>query len=498
MLAVTVTAGGGWFAWQHHTGAGETEPPIPPAQFFTDQWSTAIGGDEAPDASDWKALEDFSTSGLGADAAKVADLARKVVTSDLTGQGRTAFAGYWPDPATAGKPCTDLTVLASSPAKLPATDGQDRAKVLVAVKGTCDPVWLDTSGGYAAVYVYATSTDDGWQPVREWTLPGSTTTTADGTAAALDEWDLSSLGTCGDPGNAAFKARILAAEAWKVMCADAAKAKVTLKVTDAYRTPAQQGALFDEAIRFYGSEAEARRHVAFTQGQTCTSKHCAGLAIDVTAGAGLTWLNQTVGCATTSGVTLGASSCPAGAHPVARMQRYGFAVTAAANPDHLEFTLPVTDDASTVASDCSPESDNVPAVVAAVFRCRLQTAGLAPDVVRQTTAEALVVSRCESGWNPAVKAFGGRYTTQKHPSYGRTYTEHGLFMLPAGLDGWIPGGKDAASSAVAGANAAASVWLAQRGWALFGCATGDGVGAGTGPVLPAYGGPALPTWTSQY
>jgi len=68
-----------------------------------------------------------------------------VTTADLTGSGRTAWPKYWPPAATSGhaapKRCSDVRMLAASPAALPATgrvaEYDGFAKVLVAYTGKC-------------------------------------------------------------------------------------------------------------------------------------------------------------------------------------------------------------------------------------------------------------------------------------------------------------------------------------------------------------------------
>jgi D-alanyl-D-alanine carboxypeptidase len=68
---------------------------------------------------------------------------------------------------------------------------------------------------------------------------------------------------------------------------DAAAAGIELRITSGWRSHAEQAALFDAAVRKYGSR-EAASHWVLPPGQ---SDHERGLAIDVGPAAGAAWLD---------------------------------------------------------------------------------------------------------------------------------------------------------------------------------------------------------------
>jgi len=514
-VVTLILAAAGQLPLGHHRATAVKAVPALPApwEYTVPAWSAALGGDTALTAATYRSLNAYSDPHLSAaDRAALSTTAAAVEKADLTGAGRATWPAYWPPAAATGKPaavrCSDVAVLAASPAALATvsrptgTDGY--AKVLVASTGHC------TGRGYTRTaplveYVYfAHHGDKGWMPVRDWQIPAPPE--SDTTAGAADEpadWQLATF-TCGAAGHL-FRDRILVVDAFTQMCTTARAAGVNLQVTAAYRTRGEQAALFQTAVKQYGSVAAAKRWVAYADADVCDSRHCSGLAINVTPTASaLGWLEQTAGCLVGTSVRA-AASCPDDATAVPRMARYGFAEPLAQIPGYLEFTLPTataaTDPTGQLSpANCDPAAVPVPNQVASIFRCRLARAGVYGAAQQQVVEQALVVSRCESGWNSAALAFGGKFATVPNPADGKTYTQAGVFMISAKLAaaGWVPGGAKDRADPVANINAAASLWLATRGWEQFGCATGTTGGFETGPVLPAFGGPALPAWAAKY
>ena len=93
-------------------------------------------------------------------------------------------------------------------------------------------------------------------------------------------------------------------------------------------------------MKYYGSDAEARRYVAFSDGNVCSSRHCAVAALNVADYDGaMVWLHQVVGCIT-NGAFERTSSCNAGTK-VLRLQLYGFSAPIPSNQNYLEYALPL-------------------------------------------------------------------------------------------------------------------------------------------------------------
>lgn len=67
-----------------------------------------------------------------------------------------------------------------------------------------------------------------------------------------------------------------------------------ITINSGWRSPAEQVDLFRAAVVKHGSEAEARQWVAWSDGASCTSNHCAGIAADLGfAGPGVeAWAHQ--------------------------------------------------------------------------------------------------------------------------------------------------------------------------------------------------------------
>lgn len=154
--------------------------------------------------------------------------------------------------------------------------------------------------------------------------------------------------------------------------------------------------------------------------------------------------------------------------------------------------------------DAGPTDADVPTMVAEIFMCRLVEAGFDEWQVRQWAAEALVVAQCESGFDPDVVVFDGRYLDAPHPN-GNRYSAAGVFQLIRRVaDRWIEGGYANVADPRLNIDAAARLFIHTRaagfgGWEDWACASvSDGFKVGS--VLPGWsGGPAeLPGWTAPY
>ena len=146
----------------------------------------------------------------------------------------------------------------------------------------------------------------------------------------------------------------------------------------------------------------------------------------------------------------------------------------------------------------------VPHLVAAIFRCHLRHAGWAEPDVKRVTAEAVVVARCESVWDPEAVVFDGRYRDTPHPN-GNRYTAAGVFQfIRSTADRWVRGGYAKVTDARLNIDAAARLYLHNHrrgyaGWSDWACvAVNDGFKEGS--VLPGWpGGPErLPKWAKRY
>ena len=148
---------------------------------------------------------------------------------------------------------------------------------------------------------------------------------------------------------------------------------------------------------------------------------------------------------------------------------------------------------------------DVPTVVAAIFRCRLREAGYNDQEVSQWTAESVLVSQCESKWDPNIVVFDGRYVDTPHPRTGYRYSAAGVFQfIRKTADKWIEGGYVNVKKPRYNIDAAARLFIHNRqrgmkGWEDWACAAAND-GFKVGSVLPNYpGGPSkLPDWVWQY
>jgi len=322
-----------------------------------------------------------------------------------------------------------------------------------------------------------------------------------------EEWELKHFSTCGHETNAGYRARIEVVDAFEQLCRDAENAGINLRINSAYRDPAHQKQLYDRAVERYGSHAAARRWVAYSDGETCTSMHCAGIAIDVALThdpATEPWLHQTVGCLNPGGhATLGTDTCTAEQETIQRVQLYGLIFPLTHEPWHMEWGLSTT---ATTTPDCNPPASlSIPAQIGAIFRCRLAQTGITGPEADRIVAEAVTVARCESSWNPEAIVFSGRYINEPHPRTGYRYTARGVFQfIRDTADTYIDGGWDQADDPVRNIDAAARLYLDQRnagnrGWEPWACANPTD-GFQTSSVLPNWpGGPdQLPTWAHDY
>ena len=150
------------------------------------------------------------------------------------------------------------------------------------------------------------------------------------------------------------------------------------------------------------------------------------------------------------------------------------------------------------------DSNDVPRVVADIFRCRLLEAGVDEAEAARIATEAVVVSHCESKWDPDAVVFDGRYRDQPHPN-GNRYSAAGVFQfIRRTADIWIDGGYGQVTDPRRNIDAAARLFISNRargygGWGDWACvAANDGFRATS--VLPGWpGGPAaLPEWASRY
>jgi hypothetical protein len=149
--------------------------------------------------------------------------------------------------------------------------------------------------------------------------------------------------------------------------------------------------------------------------------------------------------------------------------------------------------------------EDVPRLVADIFRCHLRDAGYSRGETRRVAAEAVVIAQCESLFDPNAIVFNGRYLHERHPRTGYFYSAAGVFQfIRDTANKWIVGGYDNVLDPTANIDAAARLYLANRslglgGWEDWACAAAnDGFKATS--VLPGWpGGPAeLPDWAWSY
>ena len=151
------------------------------------------------------------------------------------------------------------------------------------------------------------------------------------------------------------------------------------------------------------------------------------------------------------------------------------------------------------------DSNDVPRVVADIFRCRLTEAGVATAEARRIATEAVVIAHCESKFDPNAVVFDGRYVDRPHPSTGDRFSAAGVFQIIRRVaDQWVDGGYAQVRDPRRNIDAAARLFIHNRargygGWGEWACAAAND-GFKVGSVLPGWpGGPAaLPGWAEEY
>jgi hypothetical protein len=495
LAIVLVVVGAGTFAaWP---GSTPTTVVASPAAFEPAWWVSAVGVDTPITQAELNDLNTEANSDLaGPYYATLKTLGEKAAVATVEGTGRSSFGTYFKDSAPAL--CHGVRILAVSPVVLPVaqtagTNTTNWAKILVAYEGACSGSPLGASD-VQVMFLYAHLTLS-WHLTHEYQIPGS----QDSDPAANDSpasWQMTHFSSCTGSGGVSQEDLIVVVDAFDEMCQAASAAGVSLQVTAGWRSAAQQAALFQEAVKAYGSVAKAKQYVAYATPTSCTSLHCAGVAVDVNLTTKtLDWLYDVVGCITAGGrVEIGPTSCTSGEGPVLRMERYGFEAPAAQVPEYLVYILPT----SSSTQNCDPAASSpVPVMVAEIWRCVLAENGVSSATAKPVVAQAEVVSLCESSWNAQAIAYGGKYATTPDPITGSTVTNEGVFMLTSSEMAQYGISGSSGTDAVANITAAAQLWSATKSFVAFGCATGHG-GFGSGPVLPQYGGPPVPDWAYTY
>jgi hypothetical protein len=443
---------------------------VRPVEFSTRQWDAALGGDGGVDLTRLEGLSDLP------DAPAALAVARAVAQADLSGTGREAYGAHFADTPPAA--CSGVTLAAASAFSIGEAGAVRYAKALIAWSGSCavappSPAILD---------VYLADDGSGWKPVHAGSIPQEPEVAG---AAEVPAWALSAL-ECSD----GAQARVEVAMAWKTMCEQAAADGVTLRAEEGYRSASEQEQRFADAVEFYGSQEEARRHVAPVEG-SCSSRHCAGEALDVRMDAAASsWLRAVVGCRRVGGSMVEAASCRPDERAVLQMERYGFAEPRTTAPGHLEFSIALESLQQDACADAP--SAQIPALVVSVFRCVARVLGPVPA---ELIKEALVVSECSSSWNPAAEQFDGKYATRPNPTTNRLYEGQGLFGLPPRVVSQLVAGGDALDP-WQNATAAARLYVREvqrgrQGWGFNVCATGDAA------VTAVLGAP-WPAWISMW
>lgn len=472
-----------------------SSPTEPFWQTSLPQWGEILGGEDAISAQRIKDLNAIN-SGLDGDSLQQARRAATAAAlSNLTGvpYGEGSY-----DPPAQGTTqgaftrCQKVSLLGESLVAKEA-DSSMWAKALVLYSGKCGQTTY-TKASPGVEYVYLELTEQGWQPRWQWQTPGAGSSTA---AADLDPGALVDLGPCGVTDGRSFQARPRVAVAFQRLCQAAKEDGVVLVVSSAFRSRVEQKDLFDQAVEHYGSAAEAAKWVAPADDAVCASRHCTGLAVGVEPDAAATgWLSSIAYCLTSKGSKIPASSGCAGSEPVTHAQSFGFATPPGDLPGYLEYVLPAGLSPSGKApADCSPYGEQVPAIIASVFRCRLAEAGVPPAAVETAVQEALAVAKCSSELNPQATVFNGEFAAQVKPGTNRIFPLGGLFALAPSDGSWM--GASLADP-VSAANYAAKLWLVDRSFSRFFCATGADADLSSQAGVPSFSGPALPSWVKQW
>ena len=456
--------------------AGASDQVPTPIEFSPDVWVDLLGGDQelnlavieqAAQTSDVTGLADAQAQAFG------------VVAADVTGVNRERFDDYF-TPGHTGQYCSDVeevaTLVAAMEVDTSLASGSDIgalwAKSLVLWTGACPvPPAHVTAGDPYTTTVYLRDRGDGWEPVREGFIPQRTVTRFVD-PGEVPEWALQKLDGCAAE---AHRVRLEVAAAWEVLCAAALDAGVAPTVTSSFRNTTEQRARFEAGVDIHGSIDTARLRVAFADDTVCTSRHCAGTALDVsTTSEVLAWLRTPVGCIdSVSAEFLNASDCAGSTRQVQRMERFGFTEPLPGSPGHLEFIFPLTriDGGGLCAV---PASSGVLDQITAAWECELTYSGIAaqghPGLVARALSVAAQCSNLDTRW-----AFeGGVYSQVEDPRTSEVRTEAGLFALSAPYrTGFALPGEDP-NSAAGQASVAARVYVAERnlgrnGWGVFGC-----------------------------
>lgn len=490
-------------------GSRELEPPVlDPATWFSPQWEDALGGDSPTpqwqiDLPTIAAATDLSSQDLQPVTRLLYDLA----TASASGTGRDPFGTYFAknhEPVSSAPRqglCTDVKVEAVSPYYLPLSPRDSLVKAMVLWRGTCPypPPSIAPPGTpdmylnflYAArhdVLVNRAGEDlvsqySGWVPARPAELPGSSAWQKFSASTPAD-FELGDLVGCSLPG---VKLRIEVVSAYAALCSEADSAGIPLMAATGYRTPAAQKSLFDAAVKRYGSDRAARARVAYSDGVSCESMHCAAEAVDLVPNDLVgEWLSEVVAC-----VYQGRAyqvPCQPGHTPVLRLERYGFSSPHSQHGYHLEYVLGTLSADADLYGDCTPGGLAIPLRVDLVFRCRMLEAGLGAELATIVSAEARAVAACTSAFDPGFRSFGGAYATTPNPATGLRDDRSGIFGLSSAVASrWIPPGESV-YSATSNIDAAARMFIDERswggwGWGLFACATADD-GTVASSVLP--------------
>jgi hypothetical protein len=270
------------------------------------------------------------------------------------------------------------------------------------------------------------------------------------------------------------------------MCTAAARDGVDLRAVSALRDPAEQAERIGAAGELFADPATAERWVASSDRNGCASRHCAGAAVDVDGAEAQRWLAETIGCLRDRALIEPVDgTCESGSSPVTRATSYGFVLPLKAQPWHLEFVWPTSAPQQTTCAP--PLSASVPEMIGSIWRCRLGAAGFSAEQARVIAAEAVLVGKCTSGWNPGALEAGGRWRNEVDPATGVFRDGAGVFLLDSvDAEQFVPGGVDFVRDARANISGAAALWISGNqngdGWAPWPCAS---------ETVPSAGGPAL-------
>lgn len=477
---------------------------IDPSTWFAPQWESLLGGDSPTPGSgsiDYNAIN-AATDMQPKDRAEVSNLAVSVSYASASGEGQKQFGTYFAknhaEVVNTGSKiyCTEVSIKAVSPFLLPMSPSGSFVKVLVLWQGNCpkppSPVAVDKNAPVYVSFIYLAKSDslprntpnEGsiWAPVRlaelskvsSWPRPRS---------APLNSWELSEIKNCVS-GKILARPEVVAA--YEALCEESKRQGVSLMAIEGYRSPKYQQELYAKAVKEYGSERAARSKVAFSDGYSCESLHCAGEALDLRPDKKVVeWLSSTAACIYGDG-SIYAPPCPKDATSIKMLERFGFIAPNREHLYHIEFSLGTLSVDAETYGDCTPGGVPVPNRVSLVFRCRALEAGLGLQEAERISKEAYLVAQCSSRFESGFASFEGRFRQTPNPSTGFTDDRVGIFGLSGEIAArWLMAGESL-YSATANIDAAARIYVEERswgrwGWDLFACATGsDGL---TKPVI---------------